>query len=208
MRGDSGTGLQHMRAAGAHGDALTALEPGNSKWLEYSAKAKNYLAYALLISGEPDEAAQQNAASCAIVARLLTKDPRVADWRAALRECWLIRGYVALAKGENSEAANAAEQAIRVGRSVHTANSGADAFGLARAYRLLGDARSGMRDSVSANEAWNAAFQALPRVPAEMPTETQEHAIILQRLGRTAEAQQLQQQLAAAGYRLPEVRRI
>jgi tetratricopeptide (TPR) repeat protein len=208
MRGDLDTGVQHLRAAVAHGDILTAIEPDNSKWLEYSANAKNILAYALVITGKPDEAAQQNAASCAIVSRLLTKDPRMGDWRAALRECWLMRGYATLAKGENAAAVSAAEQAIRTGQSVHTSNSGADAFGLARAYRLLGDARGGMHDMASATAAWSAAFRALPHVPAEMPIETQEHAIILQRLGRTAEAQQLNQQLAAEGYQLPEGKRI
>jgi hypothetical protein len=56
--------------------------------------------------------------------------------------------------------------------------------------------------------AWTAALQAVPHVTAERPTETHEHAIIFERLGRIAEAQQLKQQLAAIGYRLPEVRRI
>jgi hypothetical protein len=54
--------------------------------------------------------------------------------------------------------------------------------------------------------AWNVAFQSLPHV-AERPIETQEHAIILDRLGRTAEAQQLKQRLASTGYQLPEITR-
>jgi len=91
---------------------------------------------------------------------------------------------------------------------VRSADAGADAFGLARAYRLLGDSRKGFGDGAGAAAAWTAAFQALPRVPAERPIETQEHAIILERLGRTAEAQQLKRQLAATGYRLPEVGRV
>jgi hypothetical protein len=73
---------------------------------------------------------------------------------------------------------------------------------------LLGDARNGLGDKPAAAAAWNAALQAVPRVTAERPIETQEHAIILERLGRTGEAQKLNQQLAAIGYRLPEVRRV
>jgi tetratricopeptide (TPR) repeat protein len=208
MRGQTELAARHMQAAVAQGDRLTSVEPGNSKWLEYSALAKNYLAYVLLISGNAAEAAQQNQNSCAIMSRLLVKDPSIADWRSEFRECWITRGYIAFASGANAEAANAAERALRIGRSVKSADAGNDAFALARAYRLLGDARSGLGDRAAAMAAWTAALQAVPHVTAERPTETHEHAIILERLGRIAEAQQLKRQLAAIGYRLPEVRRI
>jgi tetratricopeptide (TPR) repeat protein len=208
MRGQTELAARHMRAAVAQGDRLTSVEPGNSKWLEYSALAKNYLAYVLLISGNAAEAAQQNQNSCAIMSRLLVKDPSIADWRSDFRECWITRGYIAFASSANAEAANAAERALRIGRSVKSADAGNDAFALARAYRLLGDARSGLGDRAAAMAAWTAALQAVPHVTAERPTETHEHAIILERLGRIAEAQQLKRQLAAIGYRLPEVRRI
>ncbi|MEA3078862.1 MAG: hypothetical protein QOF05_270 [Sphingomonadales bacterium] len=208
MRGQTELAARHMRAAVAQGDRLTSVEPGNSKWLEYSALAKNYLAYVLLISGNAAEAAQQNQNSCAIMSRLLVKDPSIADWRSDFRECWITRGYIAFASSANAEAANAAERALRIGRSVNSADAGKDAFALASAYRLLGDARSGLGDRAAAMAAWTAALQAVPHVTAERPTETHEHAIILERLGRIAEAQQLKRQLAAIGYRLPEVRRI
>ena len=208
MRGQTELAARHMQAAVAQGDRLTSVEPGNSKWLEYSALAKNYLAYELLISGNVAEAARQNQNSCAIMSRLLLKDPSIADWRSDFRECWITRGYIAFASGANAEAANAAERALRIGRSVKSADAGNDAFALARAYRLLGDARSGLGDRAAAMAAWTAALQAVPHVTAERPTETHEHAIILERLGRAGEAQKLNQQLAAIGYRLPEVRKI
>jgi hypothetical protein len=107
----------------------------------------------------------------------------------------------------NADAAAAAQKAIAVARSVKSADAGNDAFGLARADRLLGDARKELGDNVGAVAAWTAAFQSLPRV-SERPIETQEHAIILGRLGRATEAQQLNQKLAATGYRLPEVAKI
>jgi tetratricopeptide (TPR) repeat protein len=195
-----------MRAAVAQGDQLTIIEPDNSKWLENSALAKYYLAYILAITGKTDEALQQNESSCAIISRLIAKDPKLADWRSAFRECWIMRGYIARAKGANADAANAAEQALRIARSFKSKDPGTDAYAMARAYRLLGDARNGLGDKAAATAAWNAAFQALPRVPAEKPNETQEHAIILQRLGRAGEALQLNQRLAAIGYRLREVK--
>jgi tetratricopeptide (TPR) repeat protein len=196
---------QHTEAAVAQGEQLTLIEPDNSKWLEASALAKYYLAYILAITGKPDEASQQNEGSCGTISRLIGKDPKQADWRVDYRECWIMRGYIAVAKGANADAANDAEQALRIAKSFKSSDAGIDAFAMARAYRLLGDAREGLGDKAAATAAWNAAFQSLPHVPAEKPNETQEHAIILQRLGRTAEAQQLNQRLAAMGYRLREV---
>jgi len=208
LRGQLGPAADHMRAAVAQGDQLTSVETGNGKWLEYSALAKSNLAYILVVSGEPDEAITQIDASCATISRLFAKDPTSADWRADLRECWIVRGYIAFAKGANADAAAAAQRAIEIGKSVKSADAGSDGFGLARAYRLLGDSRKGLADSAGAAAAWKSAFQAMPRALAERPIETQEHAIILERLGRTEEAQQLKQRLAATGYRLPEVRRV
>jgi tetratricopeptide (TPR) repeat protein len=206
MRDQNDLAEQHTRAGAAAGDRLTAIEPNNSLWLEYSALAKYYLAYVLAITGKTAEASQQIDSSCAILSRLIAKDPKFTDWHVDFRECWIMRGYIALAKGANSDAANAAEQALRLGRSVKSNDPAADAFAAARAYRLLGDARNGEGDKAAAAAAWNAAFLALPHVGAERPIETQEHAIILQRLGRIAEAQQLNQRLARIGYRLREVK--
>jgi tetratricopeptide (TPR) repeat protein len=208
LRGQLGPAADHLRAAVAQGDQLTSVEAGNGKWLEYSALAKSNLAYILVVSGKPDDAIPQINASCATISRLLAKDRTSADLSADLRECWMMRGYIAYAKGADAEAAADAQKAISVGRSLKSADSGTDAFGLARAYRLLGDARKAVGDTAGAAAAWNAAFQSLPRVSAERPIETQEHAIILERLGRNAEAQRLKQQLAATGYRLPEIKRI
>jgi tetratricopeptide (TPR) repeat protein len=196
----------HARAAVAQGDQLTAIEPDNSKWLEYSALAKYYLAYILAITGKTADASQQNNRSCAMLSGLTAKDPKLVDWRVDYRECWILRGQIALAKGANAEAASDAEQAIRIAKPLKSSDPGTDAFAVARAYRLLGDARDALGDKAAATAAWNAAFAALPRVPAERPIEMQEHAIILQRLGRDAEAQQFHQRLAAMGYRLREVK--
>jgi len=198
---------RHARAAVAEGDQLTTIEPDNSNWTEYSALAKYSLAYILAIQGKTAEATQQNDASCSMISRLIARDPKIADWRVDFRECWIMRGYIALAKGANAEAAKDAEQALRLGRSFKSSDAGLDAFARARSYRLLGDARNGLGDKAAAGAAWSAAFQSLPRLTAEKPSETQEHAIILQRLGHVDEARQLNQRLAATGYRLTEISR-
>jgi tetratricopeptide (TPR) repeat protein len=206
MRGQTDLAAQHMRIAVAQGEQLTLIEPNNSKWLEYSALAKYYLAYVLAVTGKTDEASQQVESAVATISRLIAKDPTLADWHVDFRECWIMRGYIALAKGTNADAAKAAEQALRIAGSFKSNDPATDAYALARAYRLLGDARKGLGDSRAAAAAWSAAFRSLPQVQTERPIETQEHAIILQRLGRTAESQQLNQRLAAMGYRLPEIK--
>jgi tetratricopeptide (TPR) repeat protein len=195
-----------MRAAVGQGDQLTLIEPNNSKWLENSALAKYYLAYVLAVTGNTDEASRQIDSAAATVSRLIAKDPTLTDWRIDLRECWIMRGYIGLAKGAYGDAATAAEQALRIARSFKSNDPATDAYAQARAYRLLGDARKGLSDRDAATAAWSAAFRSLPPVQTERPIETQERAIILQRLGRVAEAQQLNQRLAAIGYRLPEVK--
>jgi tetratricopeptide (TPR) repeat protein len=205
VHGDGEHARQHSLAAIAQGEQLTAIEPNNNMWLGILAEDKTNLAFLLLMSGKPDEAAVQNEASCAIAGRLVAKDPSITDWRGDLRECWTIRSYVALARHANDEAATAAEQAIRVARSGKSPDAAADAFALGAAYRLLGDARSHAGNKAAAVTAWQTALAALPRVPAERPFETHEHAIILKRLGRTAEAQQLDEKLARIGYRLPDL---
>ena len=207
IRDQTDVAEQHTRSAVAEGDQLTAIEPGNRKWLEISALAKSNLAFVLATTGKLTEAAQRNDSYCAIVSRLIAKDPKLVDWRADYRECWILRGQIAVANGANADAANDAERALQIGKSLKSSDPGTDAFGIARAYRLLGDAREGLGDKAAATAAWNAAFNALPHVQAERPIEIQEHAIILQRLGRVAEAQQLNQRLAAIGYRLREVKR-
>jgi tetratricopeptide (TPR) repeat protein len=204
MRGQADLAAQHMRAAVAQGNELMRIEPNNSNWLEYAAQANNYLAYMLLVSGKLDEAAAQNDASCAIVSRLLLKDATIADWRADLRRCWLMRARISLARASYADAVTASEKAIAVARSVKSTDPGADAFGVASAYRVLGDARNASGDGAGAAGAWRAAFQALPHVSAERPPEMREHAIILERLGRSGEAQEINQKLAISGYRLPE----
>jgi hypothetical protein len=60
-----------------------------------------------------------------------------------------------------------------------------------------------MGDFAGANEAWTSGLGALPRGAVERPFDSNVHAALLQRLGRTAEAQPLTARLNSLGYRLP-----
>ena len=52
-----------------------------------------------------------------------------------------------------------------------------------------------------ASAAYTTALATVPAGVPELPREVAEHAMLLERLGRAAEAQQLKQRLAAMGYK-------
>lgn len=123
------------------------------------------------------------------------------DWRAGLRDCWLMRARLANATGNRAEALQDSLQAVSVAKSVKSNDTVWDRYLLAAALRREGDARQSLGDSAAARESWQAALAVLPTGVAERPSEMSEHATILVRLGRAPEAQQLTDRLKAMGYR-------
>ena len=87
-------------------------------------------------------------------------------------------------------------------RRAQTADKIEDAYRLARAYRLVGDAERARGDLAAARAAWAQGLAAVPADVAERPDEMQDHATLLQRIGRNDEAAQLTAKLRAMGYRL------
>jgi tetratricopeptide (TPR) repeat protein len=198
--------LQHMRAAVAQADHLTQIEPDNAKWLGFGVKAKNDLAEFLLRTGALAEARGTNDAACSIVARLLAKAGNQPEWRAGLRNCWMLRAQLAHAEGAKAEAVSDAERAVAIARTVKGTDQATDLYVLARSYRLLGDMRRSAGDNDGAAAAWQAGLAALPSVSGERPSEMRDRAEILRRLGREAEARPLEGKLAAMGYKSSLVR--
>jgi tetratricopeptide (TPR) repeat protein len=199
--------LRHARAAAAYGDRVTQIEPGNMRWLNYATKAKSTLADLLLQAGAREEAAQMNEAACAAVNRLLAKDSAMPDWRAGLRDCWMMRAQLALASGAKADAMSSSQRAVEVAKTVKATDAAVDPrYMIGKAYRIAGDARRG-QDPAGARSAWQAALSALPSGIAERPSEMKERMEILQRLGRDAEARTISNKLAAMGYRY-SVRRV
>jgi anti-sigma-K factor RskA len=76
-----------------------------------------------------------------------------------------------------------------------------DWFWVAKIYRLIGDIHRGLGDQAAAIQAWQNAYSAFPKGIAELPVEMDEHAVILERLGRRAEAQERTRRLDQMGYR-------
>jgi hypothetical protein len=95
-----------------------------------------------------------------------------------------------------------ANQALQAARTVHTADNVVDAFRIARAYRFIGDFERDRGNLVNARSAWNNGLSAIPKGVAEQPDEIFDHAALLERLGRSAEAGPLAAKLNSIGYHL------
>ena len=198
MRGDIGPGSQHFRAALDHSSRLLAVEPANSQWLEAAFQLELDFAQHLASAGRRDEAGPLVDAGCNSVRGLVAKDARVPAWRAGLRDCWMARSQLATSP---EEALKDAQQAITVARTVHSFDRVSDAVALARSYRMVGDVERTLGNGAAARTAWSSAFAAFPKGIAQRPYEMSEDLLILQRLGRTAEARPIAARLDAMGYR-------
>src|SRR5262249_12578256 len=69
-RGQTERGIQELRSAVSEADNLIPVEPANAQWKRYAARARLYLANALLPAGGRDEASQQTESACNILASL------------------------------------------------------------------------------------------------------------------------------------------
>ena len=206
--GSGDLALQQLRAAVAEGEKLLAIEPGNAKGRQSTETARLMLARQLFEAGKTAAADAVAEAACSGLRRLVAQDPTVAIRKSGLRDCLILRARIAARSGRGENAADLAAQVVQVARSVKSTDSVADQFGVATALRVVGDVRARSGDSSGARSAWAEAAARLPRGIAEKPDEMHEHAIILTRLGRTAEAQQFNRRLAAMGYRAQEPRSI
>ena len=193
--------LQHMRAAVAQADHLAQIEPDNTKWLWFGARAKNDLSEFLLRTGALPEARATNEAACSVVGRLLAKAGNQPEWRAGLRDCWMVRAQLAHAEGLKADAVSASERAVEIAKTVKATDQPADRYMLGKSYRLLGDMRRSAGDGVGATPAWQAALAVLPSVSGERPFEMRERAEIYRRLDRIADARPVEGKLAEMGYK-------
>jgi tetratricopeptide (TPR) repeat protein len=200
-RGQAKLASEQFRAAIAHGEALIAVEPNNTQWLEYGLKARFDLARQLLDENQPDEAAIQTRLGCQTVRNLLARDSRNGSWRQGLATCLEQQSRLSLRTGQKPAALAFAQQSLDIASSVHSGDAVTDAFIRARAYRLVGDTQRELGNADAARSAWSSAFAALPVGVAEQPTEIADRIAILKRIGRAAEAQQLARKLSSMGYR-------
>jgi tetratricopeptide (TPR) repeat protein len=205
-QGKGDLAIEQYRASVEQGERLLAIEPSNAKWLESTEAAKLLLARQSFEQGDTAAAAAQLQPICSTFASLVAKDPKIRLRSSGLRDCLMLSAQVAAGSGDKEKALSLAASAVQRARAVKTLDRGSDAFGIAGALRLLGDMRKASGDVAGAQAAWTEAQAALPSGTPERPADTDEHAKILERLGRASEAASLRSRLIQIGYRVTEPR--
>ena len=132
----------------------------------------------------------------------MRRNAEKALWRQGLAGCLELRARIALAAGNGEAALSAAKQSVETLRSLHSGDKIKDAYFLADAWRLLGDAQRRRGDNAAAMVAWKTGAARLPANTTEQPYETAIRAQLLERLGRAAEAAAAQARLRSIGYRV------
>jgi tetratricopeptide (TPR) repeat protein len=195
--GETDRGISELRAAIDEANQLMPVEPSNKFWQSKAAAARLDLASTFLLLGRADEAAEQTQSGCALVAAISGRDPVPPK----LRACLTMRSRLALQSNASSQALTFAKQALASAQSERREDPVQSRYRVAAAYRLLGDVyqREGNQDGARA--AWSNALASLPGGIVEQPADMDEHARILERLGRSSEARQLVSRLNAIGYR-------
>jgi tetratricopeptide (TPR) repeat protein len=199
-RGELDRALEEMNTAVDQADGLTTIEPRNADWKSLAARTHLDLASALLSAGRKDKSAQQGDAGCSRAAALPASFA-IAGRSRLQTTCAIVRARLALAAGATQQALIFAQQALTSARAEHSEDPITDRYRVVQTNRLLGDIRDRAGDSEGAASAWNAGLSAIPANVTERPWETNEHATLLQRLGRDDEARPLAAKLSAIKYR-------
>ncbi|MEO5578941.1 MAG: toll/interleukin-1 receptor domain-containing protein [Sphingomicrobium sp.] len=193
-------GMRHSRRAVEIAEALMPTEPGNMNWVELGALARLDLGSILLAAGKSSEAAVEIRAGCELGDRLGSRSTTTPDRRELAFNCLARRVDLALAAGSTTEATGLARQAIPVAQQVKGADDARNRYLLALAYKALADALTASGDRPAAVAASHTALRVWPTA-AWGPKQMQVKAILLQNVGRTAEAREIEQRLATIGYK-------
>ena len=193
--------VENLNSAVEQAEALVGVEQGNRMWTGFVARSRLDLAQALLSAGDIPEAEKAASSGCMVNDALLARDATVLEWRTARRDCLTLRAQIALAQRRTADALQLADEAVRSARSITSGDPIENKYSLARAQRLAGDARLSSGDAPGARSAWRAALAGLPAGASEKPWEMNEHAQLLMRVGKSAQARPLQQRLASVGFK-------
>jgi tetratricopeptide (TPR) repeat protein len=199
MRGQPQLALQHFRSGVDAANELLPVEPTNTLWLEYAMSVRFRLAETLAATNQVDQSAAETEAACVMVQQLLARDPHYPSWRSGARACWTQRARLALIAGRNEEALRAARRAVAIGRTKTTDPADAS-YSISKAALVLGDAQRTLGNSIAATAAWQAGLAALSTGAGEKPYELAQHAVMLRRLGRAAEAAPIAARLRTMGF--------
>jgi len=204
-RSDVSNGTSELRKSIRLGEELMQMEPDNAAWAGFAAGPYFELGELQLTLGQVDEAGKSVRAGCDIVDRLVAQDSTVKQWRADLRDnCLPLRARLALARGANEEARALAGRGVALSRAEARSDSTPDRQqALSRAIFISGMVAAQSGDRGAARRAYEEAFAAFPKGVALVPTWQSRQVILLDAVGRPAEAATKARALEAIGYRHP-----
>ena len=200
-RGQLRPAIEQLRKAVAQAQALMGTDRSNLQWQGLAARARLNLAEMLVAANQSVPAESEAVQGCAILRDLVARDPTVHEWRAGLRDCHMIQARIALRSGKTGEALEHARTGLENARAIKSGDAIADRYAVARAYRIMGDVQAQAGNQGAARSAWMSSLSSMPQNVPERPSEISEHALVLDRLGRRAEAQRLTAKLDQIGYK-------
>lgn len=198
--GSSDLALQEFNAALATSQDLVATEPQNRNWAGALGRSRLTLATYYIEQRQRDPANAQTDAGCRIYSDLSSREPKVPAWQQGVQDCFVDRTRIALMSDDPAEGLSLASRAVALARIIKSGDSAADAYRLAAALRLQGDAYQASGNLAQSRATWGDASAALPLGAAERPYEMDQRRLILERNGKGAEAAQISEKLAAIGY--------
>lgn len=199
-QGETRRSLDHAAAAVELGRRLVELEPDSANWMGQSSNTLLNQALLQLRAGKIDEARSATDQGCDLANRVIARDPSVAFWRHAARNCLRLRAELAAISGSAAEALILANQVLSLVRS-DPIGSSRDPFELPQAHKLVGDVLWRTGDRARAKAAWKAGLAAWPKGVAETPRQKGERGEMLRGIGQRVEGMRIASQLAAMGYR-------
>ena len=195
--------LDQSREASAIVDWLTRTEPDDTEWMQHGANTNFERASVELASNNIAEARGAARSACDAADRLIARDRSVSDWRSTMQfSCLEAKARIAMRAGDSGEAVRLAQRGLGIARS--ETNPVDRAMSVALAEKLLGDALAKAGQAGAAQGAYQRALASWPKNVEERPRTLADHAILLRRLGRKAEATALDERLNAMGYRQPD----
>lgn len=199
--GQPALAVEQLKSAITEAGRLIATEPNNAMWKASAAGAHLELAGALLALRRTNEAATAGAAGCQLATALQDLDRSVSTWRSLRTQCRMNGARLVLAEGRLADALTLARAALESARAERGLDPIKDRYTVAAAYRLVGDVHQRMDNGQAARQAWMQGLTNIPSGIAERPREMHERATLLNRLGRSEEAQPLTRKLATIGFR-------
>jgi tetratricopeptide (TPR) repeat protein len=201
-RGQVAEALEEAQRATSMADALSARDPQNAEWIQGGAAANSDRALLELSTGRIAQAKATIDSVCTAAAQLLSRDRSVWNWRALQQRCLLLKAQLALKNGANAEGLSLAQQSLVAARAYPSQIDRGVA--IIDADLVLSDALRANGQAGAARGALQDALAAFPKVVDLMPRDLAREATVLRRLG--LDSSQIEQRLAAMGYRHPEYR--